>query len=73
MGHEENTKEDEELMPERKRRQLHEGAYRIVFNDKDKVSTFHTKINVRDRSLDNFHGDADMPNPQLRPSFAATE
>jgi hypothetical protein len=36
VGHEENSKEEEELMPEKKRRQLTEGAYRIIFNDKDK-------------------------------------
>lgn len=32
---EESVKEEEELMPERKRRQLVDGAYRIVFNEKN--------------------------------------
>lgn len=42
-------------MPERKRRQLVDGAYRIVFNNDNK---FHTKTNIRDKSIENIHGDA---------------
>lgn len=52
-------------MPERKRRQLVNGAYRIVFTDKN-ANQFHTRTNVRDRSIDNVHGDAAMSQPNYR-------
>jgi hypothetical protein len=55
---------------ERKRFQFVDGAYRMVFNaNKNReentnqppaVNQFHTRTNIRDRSLDNWHGDADF-------------
>jgi len=47
---------------ERRRFQLVDGAYRIVFN-KDKQQQYHAKVNIRDRSLDNIHGDANFVPP----------
>ena len=34
-----------------------DGAYRIVFNNENQP-TFHNRTNIRDRSIDNVHGDA---------------
>ena len=64
---------------ERKRFQLVDGAYRIVFNknsnnteNKPAASNgttqlpsnqFHNRTNIRDRSLDNLYGDADFSQP----------
>jgi hypothetical protein len=56
-GYEENSKEEEEFKPEKKRQQLVDGAYRIIFNNENQ-NKYHTKTNVRDKSIDNFHGDA---------------
>lgn len=39
-----------------------DGGYRIVFN-KDNQTKFHTKTNIRDRSIDNIHGDANFSLP----------
>lgn len=40
-----------------RRTHLVDGAYRIVFNS-DNQPTFHNRTNIRDRSIDNVHGDA---------------
>ncbi len=57
VGYEESSKEEEEFKPEKKRQQLVDGAYRIIFNNENQ-NKYHTKTNVRDKSIDNFHGDA---------------
>ena len=59
-GNIEEVKKEEDVLigsDPRKRQKLVDGAYRIVFN-RDNQATFHTRTNVRDRSIDNFHGDA---------------
>ncbi|TNV85863.1 hypothetical protein FGO68_gene2314 [Halteria grandinella] len=55
---------------ERKRFHLVDGAYRMIFSNKNAsnassqqqqpAQNYHTRVNVRDRSLDNFHGDANF-------------
>ena len=65
-GQEENHKEEEEADP-RKKSQLVDGAYRIVFNSQNNGSQFHNRINVRDKSLDNFHGDANFDTSDVPP------
>lgn len=63
LGHEENKKEEDSLpnrsANERKRQQLVDSAYRIVFNQNNS-NQFHTKTNIRDRSIENIHGDANF-------------
>ena len=58
-GNEENKKEEECPPLERKKTNLVDGAYRIVF-DQNNQNKFHTKTNVRDRSIENVHGDANF-------------
>jgi hypothetical protein len=45
-----------------RRAQLVDGAYRIVFNNNNPSGSggFHHRTNVRDRSIDNLHGDANF-------------
>ena len=59
MGNEETKREEEDPVNERKKRNLVDGAYRIVF-DQNSQNKFHTKTNIRDRSIDNVHGDANF-------------
>jgi len=52
-------------MPERKRSKIVDGGYRIVFNNKNQ-SQYHNKTNIRDKSIDNVHGDANFPQHNSR-------
>ena len=59
-------------MPESKRRQIVDGAYRIVFNNNN-TNQFHARTNIRDRSVENVHGDANfLPNNSRTPNINVT-
>ena len=49
-------------IPPPRRNNLQNGAYRMVFSDKKKISDHHTRLNLRDRSCEpnNLFGDANV-------------
>ena len=60
---------DRNNRPKSKQQNLANGGYRIIFSDKHKSDKsklilspekHHTKVNIRDNSLENFHGDANF-------------
>lgn len=67
--------------PGSKQNSMAEGGYRIIFSDKHTSAKegmilspqkHHTKTNIRDRSLDNFHGDADFKSNPHQASVPAS-
>ena len=52
MGSEER-KEEEDGRQQRGRRPLHDGAYRIVFNNESSKQNYQNRVNIRDRTVEN--------------------
>jgi hypothetical protein len=57
-------KDNQIIQQNQNKKELSDGAYRIIFSGKKSNTSkfqgenFHNRINPRDKSLDNFHGDA---------------